>query len=100
MSYNEFVEFHKKHPNMDNTEYYAEFPDVNKSTIRSWKSRARTPVPPIEPKMEEVKKADGYEEQTQHYIEMLMTQTQAKPSEFEGIDDKSKILIKKMSVKY
>ena len=98
MSYEKFVEFHEKHPDMDNAEYYAEFPDVNKSTIRSWKSRAREPSSPPstpEPTQKEVKNSDGYEEQTKHYIEMLLTQTKSKASEFEGVDDKSKILILK-----
>ena len=96
MSYKEFVDFHNKHPNMDNTEYYAEFPDVNKSTIRSWKSRTREPITPTpEPTKTEIKEANGYEEQTKHYIEMLLTQTKSKNTEFEGVDNKSKILILK-----
>jgi hypothetical protein len=40
MNYEEFKEFHDKHPDLDNTEYYAEFPETNKSTLRSWKMRA------------------------------------------------------------
>lgn len=94
MSYKEFVEFHKDNPNMDNAEYYAKYPDVSKSTIRSWKSRIRTPITP-EPTKTEVIEANGYEEQTKHYVEMLLTQTKSKPTEFEGVDNKSKILILK-----
>ena len=94
MSYKEFVEFHKDNPNMDNAEYYAKYPDVSKSTIRSWKSRIRTPIAP-EPTKTEVIEANGYEEQTKHYVEMLLTQTKSKLTEFEGVDNKSKILILK-----
>ena len=95
MSYKEFVEFHKENPNMDNAEYYEKYPDVNKSTIRSWKSRIREPIETPEPTKTEVKEANGYEEQTNHYIEMLLTQTKSKGAEFEGVDNKSKILILK-----
>ena len=95
MSYKEFVDFHEDNPNMDNTEYYDKFPDVNKSTIRSWKSRIRTPITTPEPTKTEVIEANGYEEQTKHYVEMLLTQTKSKPTEFEGVDNKSKILILK-----
>lgn len=44
----QFKEFFEKHPSLDNAEYYAEFPDVNKSTIRSWKyslSKQEEPTP-------------------------------------------------------
>lgn len=104
MSYNEFVEFHKKYPDLDNTEYYAEFPDVNKSTIRSWKSRTNKPPatpPPPQPLPTQAVADDnkGYEEQTDHYIQLLMTQTNSKESEFEGVDKLSKILVLKNKLK-
>ena len=94
VDYNEFVEFHKKHPNMDNAEYYAEFPDVNVSTIRSWKSRARKPIDVI-PTEKEAKKFEGAEENEKYLIQMLMNQTNTRPSEFEGVDSRSKLLILK-----
>lgn len=99
MSYEEFVEFHKKNPEMDNTEYYEAFPDVNKSTIRSWKSRANqvstpTPPPPTPtPPEKDVGKYEGYEENQKHYIQLLMTQTETKEAELKGLDMKSKILV-------
>ena len=64
VEYEEFVEFHKKHPDLDNTEYYAEFPETNKSTIRSWKSRAAKPVieTPMPTKQEAEEKGKGYED--------------------------------------
>ena len=64
VTYDEFKQFHEKHPDLDNTEYYAEFPDTNKSTIRSWKMRANKPVEeeiPM-PTEKEAEKAKGYEE--------------------------------------
>ena len=66
VDYKEFVEFHEKHPDLDNQEYYAEFPDTNKSTIRSWKGKVRKPV--IEPEIklptkEEASQVKGYEEE-------------------------------------
>ena len=78
VEYNEFVEFHKKHPDLDNTEYYAEFPDTNKSTIRSWKSRAAKPVieTPMPTKKEAEEKGKGYEEIA---IESLCTITKTDP---------------------
>ena len=65
VDYKEFVEFHEKHPDLDNQEYYAEFPDTNKSTIRSWKLKTRKPK--IEPEIplptkEEASNAKGFEE--------------------------------------
>ena len=96
MSYNEFVEFHKKHPDMDNTEYYAEFPETNKSTIRSWKSRANKPIEDIPlPTESEAKKFEGAEENEKFLIQMLMNQTGTKATEFEGVDNRSKLLILK-----
>ncbi len=94
MSYEKFKEFHGKHPDLDNQEYYAEFPETNKSTIRSWKTRARKPieVPPPEPTEEEAKQGNGYEEE---YLKLLCTQTGTPYSDFEGVDSKSAILILK-----
>ena len=94
MSYEQFKEFHVKHPDLDNQEYYKEFPETNKSTIRSWKLRARKPieVPPPEPTEEEAEKANGYEEEV---LKLLCTQTGTPYSDFEGVDSKSAILILK-----
>lgn len=106
MSYEKFVEFHGNHPDLDNTEYYAEFPDVNKSTIRSWKSRAikptePEPTPSVQPLPSQQTADDnkGYEEQTDHYIQLMMTQTNSKASEFEGVDKLSMILVLKNKLK-
>ena len=50
----EFIEFFNRHPDLDNTEYYAEFPEANKSTIRSWKATLlRERAPPETDKPEE-----------------------------------------------
>jgi len=69
LDYEQFKEFHDKNPDLDNAEYYAEFPETNKSTIRSWKSRATKIVEPQSKKIEvtmptekEAGKAKGYEE--------------------------------------
>ena len=80
---------------MDNAEYYEKYPDVNKSTIRSWKSRVRTQ--PIEEEIpeEEIKQFEGAEENEKYLIQMLMNQTGTKASEFTGVDSRSKLLILK-----
>ena len=80
---------------MDNAEYYEKYPDVNKSTIRSWKSRVRTQ--PIEEEIpeEEIKQFEGAEENEKYLIQMLMNQTGTKASEFTGVDNRSKLLILK-----
>ena len=80
---------------MDNAEYYEKYPDVNKSTIRSWKSRIRTL--PIEEEIPEeaTKKFEGAEENEKYLIQMLMTQTGTKASEFAGVDNRSRLLILK-----
>ena len=94
MDYEQFKEFHDKHPDLDNQEYYAEFPEANKSSIRSWKLKARTPleVPPPEPTEEEAKLGNGYEDE---YLKLLCTQTGTPYSDFEGVDSKAAILILK-----
>ena len=102
MTKEKFVEFHEKHPDLDNAEYYAEFPDVAKSTIRSWKSSVRNenaPTPQPLPTQDVANEHEGLEEQTNHYIQLMMTQTGTKTSELEGIDEKSKILILKNKLK-
>jgi len=102
MSYEQFKEFHDKHPDLDNSEYYVEFPETNKSTIRSWKSRLATPPsPPPQPLPTQTVASnnEGFEEQQKHYVQLLMTQTGSKESEFEGVDVKSKILILKNKLK-
>ena len=93
--YKEFVEFHDKHPDLDNTEYYAEFPDVNKSTVRSWKSRISKPIEEEIPTKKQADEHQGYEEQMADYVQLLKTRVGAKPTEYDGMDTKSKILILK-----
>jgi len=76
----QFKEFYEKHPNLDNGEYYAEFPEVNKSTIRSWKyalNKQNEPIPPTpnqEPKEEDKYKvmyAQTLGEQIEYNMELL-----------------------------
>jgi hypothetical protein len=94
VSYEEFKEFHDKHPDLDNAEYYAEFPETNKSTVRSWKSRAAKPIIDTPPPTEDEANASnvGYD---QEMIKLLATQTNTKLSELEGLDDKSAIIVLK-----
>lgn len=77
---------------------------MNKSTIRSWKSSISKPAPdeptpPPLPAPAAASDGEGYEEQTKHYIQLLMTQTGTKASELEGVDEKSKILVLKNKLK-
>ena len=90
MSYEQFLEFHKKHPDLDNSEYYAEFPETNKSTIRSWKNRIRTPKEIPLPTREEADKHQGLEEEM---VKLLVTQTDTPLTELEGLDNKSALII-------
>lgn len=94
-TYQKFKEFYDKHPDLDNGEYYAEFPTGNKSTIRSWKNRAAyvAPAPPTPPTTSN--KVDSYALMQKELIASLMTQTESKATEFEGVDDKSVLLILK-----
>ena len=93
MSKEEFEEFYKKHPDLDNGEYYAEFPDTNKSTIRSWKHQLMQPATPAAPSTP-TKSADNSELEDE-YIKLLTAQAKVDPKELEGLDNKSKILILK-----
>lgn len=89
-SFEDFKVFHEKHPDLDNSEYYAEFPTVHKSTVRSWKARASKVEAPT------INTSTGTSDaNTKHYIELLLTQTKSKAMEFEDIDDKSTIIILK-----
>lgn len=94
IQYTEFKTYYDNNPDLDNTEYYEKYPDTNKSTIRSWKSRAAHIEEPKITK-ENGKQAEGYEEIEAEYIKLLMTQTDSKESEFKGVDNKSKLLILK-----
>ena len=92
MEYEQFKEFHERHPDLDNAEYYAEFPETNKSTIRSWKNRIRTPKPktiPM-PTKEEAAEHRGLEEEM---VKMLCTKTDTPLTEFDGVDNKSALII-------
>lgn len=95
-TYAMFKAYYDKHPDMDNSEYYAEFPTGNKSTIRSWKNRAAfVPPTPGEPPAP----SKDLQEQQDHYVQLLMTQTNSKESEFEGVDRTSKILVLRNKLK-
>jgi transposase len=99
ITYEDFKAFHEVHPDLDNTEYYAEFPSVNKSTLRSWKNRSNkeTSAPPPQPIAGTPPSTD--EEMQKHYIQLLMTQTHSRESEFEGVDVQNKIIILKNKLK-
>jgi len=88
--------FHDKHPDLDNTEYYAEYPETNKSTIRSWKSRASKPIETPLPTKEEADKVAGWDEEM---VKLLCTQTKTPFNEMEGVDTKSALLILKNKLK-
>lgn len=96
VDYEGFKEFYERHPDLDNSEYYTEFPSNNKSTIRSWKLRASKPVEVQSPPPDN---NEGYEEQTDHYIQLMLTQTNSKLSEFKGVDKTSTILVLKNRLK-
>ena len=88
-TYQKFKEFYDKHPDLDNGEYYAEFPTGNKSTIRSWKNKASYVEPPS-PIPDTA--SDIYEKD---YFNLLCTQTGTNANEFKGVDLKSAIIILK-----
>ena len=96
MSYEQFKEFHDKHPDLDNAEYYAEYPETNKSTIRSWKNRVRTPKEIPLPTKEEADKNQGLEEEM---VKLLCTQTNTPYSDLEGVDNKSALIILRNKMK-
>ena len=94
VNYEEFKTFHEKHPDLDNSEYYAEFPDTNKSTIRSWKLKARKPIILDEiPVSGPPKPPTDYTELENEHIKILINQTNSDVKELEGLDNKSKIMI-------
>lgn len=94
VKYEEFKIFYDKHPDLDNAEYYAEFPETNKSTIRSWKlkSKPKEPEDEIEPPAEPKKNTDYTELENEH-IKMLILQTNTDVKELEGLDNKNKLMI-------
>jgi len=96
MSYEQFKEFHEKHPDMDNAEYYAEFPDTNKSTVRSWKTRLNKPIETPLPTAKEAEEVRGWDEEM---VKLLCTQTKTPYNEMEGVDTKSALLILKNRLK-
>ena len=95
-TYIQFKEFYDKHPDLDNGEYYAEFPTGNKSTIRSWKNRAAYIAPPdTTTPIPDATNQPAFDAMQAEYIKILMNQTNSKEAEFEGVDGKSKLLILK-----
>lgn len=96
MSYEQFKEFYEKHPDMDNAEYYAEFPETNKSTVRSWKTRLNKPIEIPEPTPAQVSEAQGFDEEM---VKLLCTQTKTPYNEFEGVDTKSAMIVLKAKLK-
>lgn len=95
-TYEKFKEFYDKHPDMDNSEYYAEFPTGNHSTIRSWKNRATPQAPPSSaPATQPPSTNEGFDSMQEEYIQLLITQTKSNTNEFEGLDDKSILLLLK-----
>ena len=101
MSYEKFKEFYGKHPDLDNAEYYVEFPDVNTSTVRSWKSRARKPVepPPPPPTPAPPQEPSKNTVLDNEMVKLLCTQTNTPYSEMEGIDIKSALIVLKAKLK-
>ncbi|KKL47700.1 hypothetical protein LCGC14_2332960 [marine sediment metagenome] len=95
VTYEDFKEYYDRHPNLDNTEYYAEFPTGNKSTIRSWKNKAAPKSEPITPSTPPTTKDEGFDKMQADYIQLLTTQTKSNATEFEGLDDKSIVLLLK-----
>ena len=87
-TYDDFAEFHERHPNMDNSEYYTEFPGVNKGTLRSWKAKAQKPIKDSQDKTEG-KTWD------REMVKLLSTQTNTPLSEFENVDTRSALIILK-----
>ena len=101
VKYEEFKEFYDRHPDLDNGEYYAEFPLNNKSTLRSWKARAGTPTIPTPqaPRQEEPSQKIDYSLLENEHISLLINQTGTDPRELEGLDNASKIMILKNRLK-
>jgi len=101
VEFDNFKEFYDKHPDLDNTEYYKEFPDANQSTIRSWKARLRqvvappmAPTPPPEPAPPKPDTSMDAE-----MVKLLCTQTKTPLNEFEGVDTKSALIVLKAKLK-
>ena len=95
VSYDDFKEFHERHPDLDNSEYYAEFPDVNKGTLRSWKAKAQKNTAP--PKQEGGLEPTPPEDDNwnRELFKLLCTQTNTPMTEFENVDLKSSLIILK-----
>ncbi len=92
MSYDEFKEFYDKHPDLDNTEYYTEFPETNKSTIRSWKAKLKQPEIPTPPPPED----KGIDDEM---VKLLCNQTQTPYNEVEELDVKSALIVLKAKLR-
>ncbi|KKN56974.1 hypothetical protein LCGC14_0566960 [marine sediment metagenome] len=97
ITYDKFKEFYDKHPDLDNSEYYAEFPTGNKSTIRSWKNKAAPKATPkaTPPDPPPATKDEGFDAMQSEYIQLLTTQTKSNATEFEGLEEKSILVLLK-----
>lgn len=94
INYEDFESYYNENPDLDNAEYYSEFPTVHKSTIRGWKVRARKgteDVPPEEP-TPAAPRTDLYDKEM---VKILCNQAGVPLTDFEGVDTRSAIQILK-----
>lgn len=98
--FDDFKSFYDKHPDLDNTEYYKEFPEANQSTIRSWKSKLRGPsTPTIATAPEPTPSVEKDNTLDREMVKLLCTQTKTPYNEFEDVDTKSALIVLKAKMK-
>jgi hypothetical protein len=92
-----FEAYHKVNPDLDNIEYYKQFPNVNTGTVRSWKARARKassePVDQTEATPSDHEpKDDKYLDEV---IEIMKKTSRMNPKLLDGLDKNSQYRILK-----
>ena len=96
INYEDFESFYNENPELDNIEYYSEFPTVHKSTIRGWKVRAKkVSEPGTVPTPEGTTPAPRSDLYDKEMVKILCTQAGVPITDFEGVDTRSAIQILK-----
>jgi hypothetical protein len=87
ITFDVFEAFYKQNPDLDNAEYYAQFPNKNPGTIRSWKAKARQQKEEPEPSQQTTTSNQDHKKDIDAYIKL----TRTNPAELKGLSEQAQL---------
>jgi hypothetical protein len=87
IDFNVFKAFYDKNPDLDNAEYYSQFPQVNQGTVRSWKAKARQHINEPEPRQQ----STPQEQDKSEIINTMIDLTRIDKRILEGLNQNAQI---------